>query len=84
MTMGTLEAHPIKLMGEGEKNNDLLYSWVMNNFWETNFRATLGGFYQFRYTLALSDSTDPKAIFKEAEAINEGALTFYVFEGDKA
>lgn len=84
MTMGTLEAHPIKLMGEGCPNNDSLYSWVMNNFWETNFHASLGGFYQFRYTLALSDETDPITIFKTAEAINEGALTFYLFEGEKS
>ena len=83
MSMGTLEAHPIKLMGEGCPNNDLLYAWVMNNFWETNFKAGLGGFYQFRYTLQLSEETEPHEVFKRAEGINEGILTFYVFEGEK-
>lgn len=24
----------------------------MNNYWETNFKATLGGFYEFRYYIA--------------------------------
>lgn len=83
MSMGTLEAHPIKLMGEGCSNNDLLYAWVMNNFWETNFKAGLGGFYQFRYTLQLTEETVPQEVFRRAEGINEGILTFYVFEGEK-
>lgn len=28
-----------------------LYVWAMTNYWETNFKATLGGFYEFRYCL---------------------------------
>ena len=83
MTMGTLEAHPIKLMGEGSPNTDELHAWVMNNFWETNFKASLAGFYQFRYTLQTTGTTDPEQIFREAEGINEGVLTFYAFEGEK-
>lgn len=27
------------------------YAWLMTNYWETNFKATLGGFYEFRYAL---------------------------------
>lgn len=83
MTMGSLEAHPIKLMGEGSPNEDELYSWVMNNFWETNFKASLAGFYQFRYTLQTTGTTNPEQIFREAEGINEGIVTFYAFEGEK-
>lgn len=83
MAMGTLEAHAVKLMGDGLPNNDELYGWVMNNFWETNFKASLGGFYQFGYGLQLSDATDAETAFREMEAINEGILTFYAFEGDK-
>ena len=55
----------------------------MNNFWETNFKASLGGFYQFRYTLQTTPSCDPAEVFRTAEAINEGVLTFYAFEGEK-
>lgn len=83
MSMGTLRYHPIKLMGEGQPNADELYSWVMNNFWETNFKASLGGFFQFRYTLQLTCEKEPAAIFAQAESINEGVLTFYAFEGEK-
>lgn len=28
-----------------------LYSWVMNNIWETNFKASLGGFIEFNYSI---------------------------------
>jgi hypothetical protein len=28
-----------------------LYVWLMNNFWETNFAASVGGFYEFRFTI---------------------------------
>lgn len=28
-----------------------LYSWVMNNIWETNFKASLGGFIEFNYSV---------------------------------
>lgn len=80
LSFGTIKAHPIKLMGEDVKNCDEVYSWVMNNFWETNFKASLGGFYQFHYSLILTDSTEPKAVFAQAEAVNENVLQFYSFE----
>ena len=81
--MGTLRAHPIRLMGEGAPNQDEVYSWVMNNFWETNFKASLGGFYQFHYSLELSGARDVPAAFRRAESLCEGVLTFYRFEERK-
>ena len=83
MTMGSLEARPVKLMGEDSRNSDEVYSWVMNNFWETNFKACLAGFYQFRYTLQLTEETEPEKLFRQMEAINEGLLTFCAYEGKK-
>ena len=80
VTMGTLQAHPIRLMGDaGVSNRDEVYSWVMNNFWETNFKASLGGFYQFHYELLAADRIAPKQAFAVAEAMNEGVLQFYLF-----
>lgn len=78
--MGPVEWHPIKLMGEGEPNVTDSYAWVMNNFWETNFKASLGGFYQFRYAMTLLDTADPKEIFRQAEAVNEGTMNFCLCE----
>jgi hypothetical protein len=78
--MGSLEAHPIRLMGEETRNNDETYAWVMNNFWETNFNASLGGFYQFHYSLSIANEPDITKAFAMAESQNEGVLQFYLFE----
>lgn len=79
ISMGPLKAHPIRLMGEDVSNCDEVYSWVMNNFWETNFNADLGGFYQFHYELAVKQESDIQNGFLTAEAMNEGVLAFYLF-----
>ncbi|MGN1189075.1 MAG: hypothetical protein ACI4SL_01625 [Candidatus Ornithospirochaeta sp.] len=45
---GDLEAKPVVLTESGiEENRRPIYSWIMNNFWETNFRVDLAGFYEF-------------------------------------
>ncbi len=41
-----------------------LYSWIMNNYWETNFKAEVSGLFEFRYILS-SDDNDSN-ITKEA------------------
>lgn len=33
-----------------------IYSWLTNNKWETNFRLTCGGRYEFRYVLQVSSA----------------------------
>lgn len=45
-------AHGLRpLMGAAELASRPLrpYGWLMTNFWETNFDASLGGFHEFRY-----------------------------------
>ncbi|MGL4337042.1 MAG: glycosyl hydrolase family 38, partial [Turicibacter sp.] len=37
-----------------------LYSWPMNNLWETNFKASLGGFIEFNYAMSWSNDNDSK------------------------
>jgi len=81
VTMGDIQAHPIRLCGEsGVQNDDTLYAWLMNNFWETNFKASLGGFHQYRFTLAVSDKREPEEIFAQMRAINGGVVSFYMFD----
>ncbi|MFA5067364.1 MAG: hypothetical protein WC339_06530 [Candidatus Izemoplasmatales bacterium] len=63
--MGTLNAHEILLMNDKEAINiDETYIWLMNNYWETNFNTSLGGFYQYDFSICIY----PDATHKE-EAI---------------
>ena len=84
ISMGSLLPHDIRLAGDPlRKNTDPVYSWVMNNFWETNFRASLGGFYQFRYSLRLMDTDRAEECFAAAGADNAGILCFTSFDAEK-
>jgi hypothetical protein len=39
-----------------------IFSWVMNNYWGTNFQAWQGGDFTFRYAITSSDRLDPVAL----------------------
>lgn len=63
---GEIAHHPIRLCDNREENNRRpVYSWVMNNTWETNFKMDLSGFGEYRYTLWLSGETDPQRAMEE-------------------
>ena len=64
----------------GWKTTPPLYAWLMNNFWETNFKASLGGFHQYRFTLAATEEESPQAWFRQLAAINGGVVSFYQFD----
>lgn len=54
--MGEMKSHPIVLCNPMERNNlRPVYSWIMNNTWETNFKMDLSGFGEFRYSLELRE-----------------------------
>ena len=56
--MGQMEHHPILLCDNKEENNHRpVYSWIMNNTWETNFKMDLSGFGEFRYGLELKEGS---------------------------
>lgn len=80
VTLGELEAGPIRLCNgaDEKKNRGEVYSWVMNNFWETNFKAETGGFYEFTYCLTSTESKDLQEAFLHCEAENEGLPGFYI------
>ena len=48
-----------------KNNRRPIYSWVMNNIWETNFKMDLSGFAQYRYTLHLSEETNGEKAMSE-------------------
>lgn len=42
---------------KAENNQRPIYSWIMNNTWETNFKMDLSGFGEFGYVLELAEET---------------------------
>lgn len=59
-------------------NASAAYSWVMNNFWETNFKADLGGFHEFTYTLLSGVQGTPGDEMALCKALNEGLIGVYL------
>ncbi len=81
ITMGSLEKLQPSLSGTAGVNNlDEVYAWVMNNFWETNFKVSLGGFGQYRYSLLSTNETDPCAALESAKEASIGLLGFASFK----
>ncbi|KHF35070.1 hypothetical protein CM49_02657 [Paenibacillus sp. P1XP2] len=62
-----------------EETERHLYVWAMSNYWETNFKATLGGFYEFRYFIDWSKAvgTSEEAIGR-CRAMSSGAAVWRV------
>lgn len=80
VTLGTLEAGLVELCHEesAKLNKEVLYSWAMNNFWETNFKVDLSGFYELDYSIyVIREDTNNVAVpVKKAVELIEGVLTF--------
>ncbi|EFR98040.1 conserved hypothetical protein, partial [Listeria ivanovii FSL F6-596] len=80
LVLGDLKHHLIELTGQGktEKNKEPLYVWLMNNFWETNFKVDLAGFYEFRYTLATLQTNQADVAVAACKSYNQGFLSMYI------
>ncbi len=51
------------------------WAWLMSNYWETNFDATMGGFHEFRFSLNLLDGgRNPSDAIKIVQNANKRAL----------
>jgi hypothetical protein len=45
-----------RLLHEADNpHNFKQYNWIMTNYWETNFEAELGGFYEFNYKITTTE-----------------------------
>ncbi|MBZ9685706.1 hypothetical protein G9F72_004990 [Clostridium estertheticum] len=79
--MGELKHHPILLCDNKEENNKRdVYSWIMNNTWETNFKMDLSGITEFCYTLDLIKTTNAEQSFKTMKGEGYGVVTFMINE----
>lgn len=65
---------------EYTKHNEYeLYSWVMNNIWETNFKASLGGFIEFNYSMGWSDNvSDIGELIEKNKSMNIGFINYRI------
>lgn len=78
LTLGSLEAGPVHL-NEGANpalNRSTAWNWLMNNFWETNFKAEVGGFYQFDYRLKAIHSLSAEQALGEVADLAEGLISY--------
>ena len=74
--MGEMRHHPIRLCeNKPEDNRRPVYSWVMNNTWETNFKMDLSGFCEFQYSLTL---TEPRTAEEAMDELHETCWKPYV------
>lgn len=48
--------------GEFHPNSATLFSYIMNNYWHTNYRAGQGGSFTFRYVLTSAGQFNPAAL----------------------
>ena len=75
--MGPMEHHPIVLCDNREENNKRpVYSWIMNNTWETNFKMDLSGFGEFSYALELRENT---GLHEDLDRLSDNDLEPAVF-----
>lgn len=79
VNFGDLDPHEILLADEnsGFINNEPAFSWMMNNYWETNFKADLGGFYEFTYSVNyLEKHFDNSRMKDKLEELSQGVIAF--------
>ena len=79
LQLGALEHGGRPLAGDPELTDDPAhpYGWLMTNYWETNFAAELGGFYEFRYSVMWgSELADETAALSACGDASGGILCY--------
>lgn len=77
--MGELNHHPILLCDKKEENNKRnIYSWIMNNIWETNFKMDLSGATEFCYCLEMTKNNNVEQVFENMRNDYQRIITFMI------
>lgn len=77
--MGELKHHPIQLCDNKEEYNQRdVYSWIMNNIWETNFKMDLSGITEFCYTLNILEADTIEESYEKMKDEGYGVVTFMI------
>ncbi|MGZ9585625.1 glycoside hydrolase family 38 N-terminal domain-containing protein [Paenibacillus marinisediminis] len=76
MQVGPLAYGTRKVNGQQQTGEyDQLYAWVLTNYWETNFKATLGGYYEFRFMVNWgADIQTAEQAIQKCHSTNTGLL----------
>ncbi|OCT15409.1 hypothetical protein A8709_15120 [Paenibacillus pectinilyticus] len=75
--LGSLDFKKRLLAGDTALRHETktMYAWVLNNYWETNFKATVGGFYEFDYHIGWdSEYADPRQAMAWCHRVNAGSI----------
>ena len=76
---GELKHHPILLCDNKEENNKRnIYSWIMNNIWETNFKMDLSGATEYCYSLTMSNFENVDDSFEHMRNSYNRIITFMI------
>ena len=76
---GSLCYHPIQLCDNKPENNCRdVYSWVMNNIWETNFKLDLSGIGEYRYIVTKAPADEAARQFERMKDIGIGICAFII------
>ncbi len=81
LQLGPLAFGDRRVMGHPDLRieNARPYAWLMNNYWETNFEANLGGFHEFNYRVEFgAHLADPQAAIRRCRMLNHGLKPFRV------
>lgn len=85
LQLGPLEPG-IRMLADGnlpERRPGDAFGWLMTNYWETNFEASLGGFHEFRYRIRWgSDLADPQLALAACRALAFEPLVFRTLNGN--
>lgn len=79
LQLGPLE-HGMRMLADNslpERRGRDAFSWLMTNYWETNFEASLGGFHEFRYRIRWgTDLADPGNALAACRELGAEPLVF--------
>jgi hypothetical protein len=69
--------------GEFEPETSTIFSYAMNNYWDTNYRAGQGGTFKFRYVMTSADQLDPAALTRIGWESMQAVSLDHVIDQDK-
>jgi len=61
-------------------DNAHIYSWVMNNYWSVNYKASQGGDYRFRYFITSAHDLAPAAVSEFSDSTRSPLIPYDYYD----